>query len=93
MIQELVYDVKEKPMAKETDIRIALLQVGLSQIELAYLVGLHPSTISRVVNGWHIPSERVQQAIREALGPAGKTIRFGSRKSRGNNHSTEAAAG
>jgi len=61
------------------NIRIALIRAGLSQIQLAANLGLHPSTVSRIVNGWMVPPKDVQEALRQALGPPGRRIRFGWR--------------
>lgn len=63
----------------EDAIRIALIRAGLSQTELAARVGVHTSTISRVVCGWLVPPEDVQEAIRAELEPHGRRIRFGWR--------------
>lgn len=58
---------------------LAMVKSGISQVELAAQVGVHPSTISRVVCGWVVPDDEVQAAIREALAPHGRRLRFGYR--------------
>ncbi len=63
----------------DDQIRIALIRAGLSQAELAVRVGLHPSTISRVVCGWVVPPDDIQAAIKGALAPHGKRLKFGYR--------------
>lgn len=57
--------------------QIALLKAGLSQVELAARLGIHPSTISRIVGGYLLPPTEVQEAIRAALHPWGKQLKFG----------------
>ena len=59
-------------------LKIAMLKAGLSQIELATRLGIHPSSLSRYINGWLIPPAELQEAIKNQLGPHGKRIRFGN---------------
>ena len=62
-----------------TEFHIALLKAGFTQVRLATLLDLHPSDMSRIVNGWLIPSPERQKAIRKALGEHGRNIKFGYR--------------
>jgi hypothetical protein len=71
---EAIYRVK--PLL---GLRIAMLEADLKQVELGAAVGLHASTISRIVNGWWVPPVEVQEAIRNALGPHGRHVKFGAR--------------
>ena len=61
------------------DFRIALIKAGLSQVQLAANIGVHPSTVSRIVNGWLEPPADVKRAIRQELGSCGRRLRFGWR--------------
>ena len=63
----------------ERNFHVALAKAGISQIELAAKIGLHPSTLSRIACGWLIPDEKTQKAIMNALGPLGRDIKFGYR--------------
>jgi len=66
-------------MPETKEFHMAIIRAGLTQMELAASLGLHPSTVSRIVCGWQVPSEEIQEAIRKALGNAGRKIRFGYR--------------
>jgi len=61
------------------DLKIALIHANVSQIELATRVGVHPSTLSRITNGWLMPTPEIEAAIRRALGVHGRGVRFGTR--------------
>ena len=61
------------------EFHMALLKAGISQAELSARVGIHPSSMSRIVCGWVIPSPEIQRAIRRALGKHGRDIEFGHR--------------
>lgn len=74
----------------ETEFRIALLKAGLSQHELALKLGVHPTTVSRIVTGVYIPPTELQAAFRAALGEHGNDLVFGYRLRANDNGSTRA---
>ncbi|MDD5308330.1 MAG: helix-turn-helix transcriptional regulator [Deltaproteobacteria bacterium] len=61
------------------DFHVALLRANLTVSELAAMLGVSVSSISRIVCGWVIPSEEIQKAIRRALGRHGRNLKFGTR--------------
>lgn len=54
------------PTATQTDLRVELAARGISQWKLAAATGIHPSQISRYVNGLK-PGTRNRALIAEAL--------------------------
>lgn len=63
----------------ETMFKVALLKAGTSQHQLALRLGLHPSTVSRIVAGMFVPPPEIQKALRAALGEHGNDLVFGYR--------------
>lgn len=63
----------------ETMFKVALLRAGMTQHQLALRLGLHPSTISRIVTGMFVPPPEIQTAFRAALGEHGNELVFGYR--------------
>ena len=50
------------------DLKRVLLERGISQAQMAFDLKIHPTTISRYLNGWHgLPPEE-EQRVREYLG-------------------------
>jgi transcriptional regulator with XRE-family HTH domain len=53
---------------KVSPLRLAILENGCTQREIAAKAGIHESIISLVVNGRYIPDERQRRNIAIALG-------------------------
>lgn len=66
-------------MMTETMFKVALLRAGMTQHQLALRLGLHPSTVSRIVAGMFVPPPEIQTAFRAALGEHGEGLQFGYR--------------
>jgi transcriptional regulator with XRE-family HTH domain len=49
------------------DYKIARIRQGRSQLEVARQVGIHPTRLSKIENGWEQPRENEVSAIRAAL--------------------------
>jgi transcriptional regulator with XRE-family HTH domain len=47
--------------------KIARIRQGRSQLEVARQVGIHPTRLSKIENGWEQPREKEVTAIRTAL--------------------------
>ena len=63
----------------QEELKIALIKAGLSQLEVAMELGVHPATISRIVNGLYVPPTETQQAFRKVLGKHARGLKFGYR--------------
>lgn len=49
------------------DYKIARIRQGRRQLEVARQVGIHPTRLSKIENGWEQPRENEESAIRAAL--------------------------
>ena len=49
------------------EIKIVLIQRGLSQVQVARRLGRDPAWLSRVIHGWVVPSEAEKRAISKIL--------------------------
>ena len=58
-------------------LKVALVLLEMSQIKLASDLRIHPSTISRIVNGWYCPPADVQKRILDAVYPHAQDFPFG----------------
>ena len=56
--------------AQEIRLRVALLEAGLRQIDLARQTGLAESTVSRILNAYRAPTTAEKEKIAHALGCA-----------------------
>ncbi len=52
----------------KTEIVVELMRRGQRQKDFSRQVGLHPSTFSRIINGWAIPRHQDMLRISSALG-------------------------
>ncbi len=48
---------------KNIALKVALLEWGISQFQLAHQLGCHPSVVSRIVNGWERPDDGLKDQI------------------------------
>lgn len=55
-------------MALNVALKVAIIEAGWVQIELANKLGIHESTFSKIVNGHLEPSDEQKQAIARVLG-------------------------
>lgn len=55
---------------QEIRLRVALLEAGLQQIDLARQTGLAESTVSRILNAYRAPTTAEKEKIAHALGCA-----------------------
>ena len=62
------------------NLKIALLKAGVTQVRMASDLGIHPSTLSRIANGWIIPHSTLADQIRAYLGLSKRQLRFGQRQ-------------
>jgi transcriptional regulator with XRE-family HTH domain len=54
-------------MPKNLALKIAIVESGLSQIEVAKAVDLHESRLSHIINGHREPSEAERKALARVL--------------------------
>lgn len=54
-------------MAKNLALKIAIVESGLSQADVAADIGMHDTKLSLIVNGRRRPSEAEQKAIARVL--------------------------
>ena len=57
----------QKPMPKNLALKIAILESGLSQIEVATAADLHESRMSQIVNGWREPTDAERKLLARIL--------------------------
>lgn len=50
------------------NLKIEIIQKGVPQVRVAKKLGIHPSRLSGIVNGWARPTEEQMQKIAEYLG-------------------------
>ena len=56
------------------EFKIARLRAGLTQTELALIVGMHQPVLSLIENGYLLPKEEKVQAIANVLGVSPEVI-------------------
>ena len=49
------------------NLKLELVKLGISQVRMATDLGIHPSTLSRIVNGWLSPSPELEKQILDYL--------------------------
>ena len=54
-------------MRKHLDIKLALLELGISQADFAESLGIKPNTFSAKLNGWRNFTDNERRRIAEAL--------------------------
>jgi transcriptional regulator with XRE-family HTH domain len=54
-------------MQRNKQVRHRMLDVGISGLELARQLGISDSKMSKIANGWEVPSPELKQAIAQAL--------------------------
>jgi len=54
-------------MPKNIALKIAIVESGLSQVDIAEAAGIHETKMSSIVNGRRVPSDTEQKAIARLL--------------------------
>jgi transcriptional regulator with XRE-family HTH domain len=49
------------------ELKIERIRCGLKQLALAQEIGIHPTRLSKIENGWETPTQEEIKAIRRAL--------------------------
>lgn len=57
----------QKPMPKNLALKIAIIESGLSQVDIAAAVDLHESRLSQIVNGRRDASDTEKKALARVL--------------------------
>lgn len=57
----------QKLMAKNIALKIAIIESGLSQVEIAEAIDMHDTKLSFIVNGHREPSEAERKALARIL--------------------------
>ena len=73
------------------EIKVALIKAQVSQVQMAADLDIHPSTLSRIVNGWTTPGTELARQIHDYLGVRPGSLRFGRRQRRASPAATRAA--
>ena len=71
------------------NLKMALVKTGVSQVQMAADLCLHPSTVSRIANGWILPSPELAGRIRGYLGLSNRQLRFGKTTKTSSTRTTE----
>lgn len=61
-------------MARTTPLKIAILESGFSQIELAAALGIHDTLLNMFANGWRKPNAEQAKMIAKKLGKKTKDL-------------------
>jgi len=64
------------------ELKIALLKTKKSQMQVAQESGIDPSALSRILNGWLVPSENKAENLAQAMGITVKALHNALKKNK-----------